>query len=101
MAPPSARQDPSLSTVQAPAVAVLMVILTVDSDVLKVLLVHRSAQPFKDYWSLPGGLLSLTESLDAAAVRKLEEETGISDVYLEQLYTFQDLDGRGSVAVTY
>ena len=41
------------------------------------------------------------ESLDDAAVRKLEEETGVTDVFLEQLYTFSDLDGRGSVAVSY
>jgi 8-oxo-dGTP diphosphatase len=78
-----------------------MVILTVEGDALEVLLVRRSAEPFKDFWSLPGGLLALPESLDAAAIRKLEEETGIGDVYLEQLYTFCNLDGRGSVAATY
>ncbi len=91
----------TLPAVQVPAVAVLVVILTVVEDVLKVLLVRRSAEPFRDYWSLPGGLLALPEPLDAAAVRKLEEETGLADVYLEQLYTFCNLDGRGSVAVTY
>ncbi|MBI1885319.1 MAG: NUDIX hydrolase [Chloroflexi bacterium] len=81
--------------------AVLVVIFTVEADDLRVLLIRRSAEPFRDYWSLPGGLLAPEESLDAAAARKLQEETGVTDVYLEQLYTFSDLDGRGSVAVSY
>lgn len=82
-------------------VAVLVVIFTVDADRLKVLLVRRSAEPFKDYWSLPGGLLGPAESLQEAAVRKLDDETGVTDVFLEQLYTFSDLDNRGSIAVAY
>jgi 8-oxo-dGTP diphosphatase len=87
--------------VRSPTVAVLVVIFTVESDVLKVLLIRRSAEPFKEYWSLPGGLLRSGESLDKAAVRKLQDETGVTDVFLEQLYTFCDLDGHGSVAVAY
>jgi 8-oxo-dGTP diphosphatase len=82
-------------------VAVLVVILTVSGGRLQVLLVRRSAEPFKDAWSLPGGLLNPGESPDDAAVRKLEDETGVTDVFLEQLYTFSDLDGRGSIAVAY
>lgn len=82
-------------------VAVLVVIFTVDQGRLQVLLIRRSAEPFKDEWSLPGGLLASDESLEEAAVRKLAEETGVSDVFLEQLYTFSDLDGRGSIAVAY
>lgn len=82
-------------------VAVLVVIFTVDAGRLHVLLIRRSAPPFKGSWSLPGGLLNPWESLDDAAVRKLDEETGVTDVFLEQLYTFSNLDGRGSVAVAY
>jgi 8-oxo-dGTP diphosphatase len=41
------------------------------------------------------------ETLQAAAVRKLDEETGLGDVFLEQLYTFSDLDDRGSIATSY
>lgn len=82
-------------------VAVLVVIFTVDAGRLQVLLIRRSAEPFKDAWSLPGGLLLPAETLLDAATRKLAEETGVTDVYLEQLYTFSDLDGRGSVAVAY
>jgi len=84
-----------------PDVAVLVVIFTVQADRLQVLLIKRSGDPFRGYWALPGGLLASAEAPDAAAIRKLGEETGVSDVFLEQLYTFSDLDGRGSVAVAY
>lgn len=82
-------------------VAVVVVIFTVDEDALQVLLIKRGAEPFKDSWSLPGGLLSRGETPDDAAVRKLYDETGLTDVFLEQLYTFSDLDSRGSIAVSY
>jgi 8-oxo-dGTP diphosphatase len=89
----------------APIVAVVVVILTVVEDDLRVLLIRRSAEPFRDFWALPGGLLAEGESLDAAAARKLVDETGVRDVYLEQLYTFGELargDGaRRGVAVAY
>jgi len=81
--------------------AVLVVIFTMDDGRLQVLLVRRSAEPFRDAWSLPGGLLAPGESPDDAAVRKLDDETGVTDVFLEQLYTFCDLDGRGSIATAY
>ena len=82
-------------------VAVLVVILTVDEGRLRVLLIRRSAEPHRDDWSLPGGLLLHDETFEAAAIRKLEEETGVAEVFLEQLYTFSDLDEQGSVAVAY
>ena len=77
-----------------PLVAVVVVILTVVEDDLRVLLIKRSAEPFRDYWALPGGLLADGESLDRAAARKLLDETGVQDVYLEQLYTFGELLAR-------
>ena len=79
--------------------AVVVVILTVIEDDLCVLLIRRSAEPFADYWALPGGLLPAEESLDRAAARKLLEETGVQDVYLEQLYTFGELS-RGTGITT-
>ncbi|HET9199524.1 MAG TPA: NUDIX domain-containing protein [Dehalococcoidia bacterium] len=87
-----------------PLVAVVVVIFTVRDNRLEVLLIKRSADPQKGRWALPGGLLLEGEGLDAAASRKLVEETGVHDVYLEQLYTFADLDPaavEGSVAVSY
>ncbi|HLF76751.1 MAG TPA: NUDIX domain-containing protein [Dehalococcoidia bacterium] len=83
-------------------VSVLVVILTVIEEELRVLLIHRSGEPYLGWWALPGGLLLPPESLADAAARKLVEETGVSDVYLEQLFSFDDLDGEvGSVAVAY
>jgi ADP-ribose pyrophosphatase YjhB (NUDIX family) len=83
-------------------VSVVVVILTVIEDELRLLLIHRSGEPYLGYWALPGGLLLPSESLADAAARKLVEETGVSDVYLEQLFTFDDLDGEvESVAVVY
>jgi 8-oxo-dGTP diphosphatase len=81
-------------------VAVLVVILTVEAGELQVLLIRRSADPYRDTYSLPGGRLE-GDSLLEAATRRLEIETGVKDVFLEQLYTFSDLDEQGSVAVAY
>ena len=96
---PAARRDPPRLDV-----AVLVVILTVVEGELRVLLIQRSAPPDEGAWAIPGGALISNESLQAAAVRKLAEETGVRDVFLEQLYTFSDLDDfapGGAVAVTY
>jgi 8-oxo-dGTP diphosphatase len=82
---------PTPAPSRPPLVAVVVVILTVVDDDLCVLLIKRSAQPFRDFWALPGGLLAEGESLDRAAARKLLDETGVQDVYLEQLYTFGEL----------
>ncbi len=87
-----------------PLVAVLVVIFTVAEGELKVLLIRRSLNPFKDSWAIPGGRLEPAETLDNGASRKLVEETGVADVYLEQLYTFDGLDRtapQGAVAVAY
>jgi 8-oxo-dGTP diphosphatase len=73
-----------------PAVAVDVVILTVREGRLEVVLVKRDHSPFEGLWSIPGGFVRYDESLEAAAMRKLAEVTGVSDVYLEQLYTFGD-----------
>ena len=83
-------------------VAVVLVILTVAAEELRVLLIHRSGEPYIGWWALPGGLLRPSERLVDAAARKLVEETGVADVYLEQLYTFDDLEDPGaSVAAAY
>jgi len=58
------------------------------NSALKVLLIQRKLAPYKESWSLPGGFVQIDESVDAAAARELTEETGVEDVFLEQLYTF-------------
>jgi 8-oxo-dGTP diphosphatase len=82
-----------------PAVAVDMIIFTVVDDDLHVLLIQRRGEPFAGHWAIPGGFVDEHESLDDAAARELREETGVSDVYLEQLYTFgaPGRDPRGRV----
>jgi 8-oxo-dGTP diphosphatase len=56
-----------------------------------VLLIQRKLEPFRHAWALPGGFVRLDETLDQAARRELAEEAGVTDVYLEQLYTFAEL----------
>src|SRR5579863_9121984 len=85
-------------------VAVDIVIFTVQSGILKVLLVKRKIDPFKGQFAIPGGFIHDNEGLEEAALRELREETGVRDVYLEQLYSFGEpkRDPRGRVvSVTY
>jgi 8-oxo-dGTP diphosphatase len=85
-----------------PLVSLVVVIFTVEDGTLQVLLIRRSAPPFQGFWALPGGVFSGDEALGRAAARRLVDETGLEDVYLEQLYTFTDLDPHlPAVAVTY
>lgn len=82
--------------------AVVVVIFTVIDGELAVLLIERAADPARGEWALPGGALWADETLDGAAIRKLRDETGVSDVFLEQLYTFGELPGgRAEIVVTY
>ncbi|HXV60927.1 MAG TPA: NUDIX domain-containing protein [Vicinamibacteria bacterium] len=71
-------------------VAVDNCIFTVLEGSLQVLLIQMKRRPFEDRWAFPGGLVEDGEALDAAAARILREQTGVSHVYLEQLYTFDD-----------
>lgn len=57
---------------------------------LNILLIKRNDHPFINQWALPGGFVNFGESTDQAAKRELKEETGIDNVYLEQLYTFSE-----------
>jgi len=81
------------------AVTTDMVIFSIKDNELNVLLIERILEPFKNKWALPGGFTEFDESLEKTAKRELEEETGVKDVYLEQLYTFGDpkRDPRGRI----
>ncbi len=92
-------KEDSIHNYPKPSVTVDMVIFTIKEEDLKILLVKRKLAPFKDNWALPGGFVRINESLEDAAKRELQEETGVKDVYLEQLYSFGDpkRDPRGRV----
>jgi len=89
----------SIHKYEKPSVTADIVICTIQNNELKILLVKRGIEPFKDKWAIPGGFVRIHESLEDAAKRELEEETGVKDVYLEQLYSFGDpkRDPRGRV----
>ena len=71
-----------------PALTTDCVVFGLDEEDLKVLLIERALEPFKGEWALPGGFVRVGESLDESARRELKEETGLSKVYLEQLFSF-------------
>ena len=74
-----------------PALTVDCVVFGFDESELKVLLIQRDLPPFQGKWALPGGFVRVEETVDAAARRELAEETGLTKVFLEQLYTFGEL----------
>jgi 8-oxo-dGTP diphosphatase len=87
-----------------PSVAVDCVIFGLDKTDLKVLLIQRGNDPYKHHWAFPGGFVEMDESLETAALRELEEETGVKNVFFEQLFTFgnPERDPRGRViSVSY
>jgi 8-oxo-dGTP diphosphatase len=89
---------------ELPKVTVDVVIFTLLNDELKVLLVQRPIPPFEGSWTLPGGFVQPEESLEEAARRVLAEKGRITNVWLEQLYTFGEphRDPRARIiTVTY
>ncbi len=85
-----------------PLVAAVVVIFAIIEEALQVLLVQRTAEPARGLWALPGGRWDGSESLDGAAARKLVEEAGVRNLYLEQLFTTSGLDpDRSAVVVAY
>ena len=71
-----------------PAVTVDVLLFTIRDEKLQLALIKRGLAPFQNQWALPGGFVRIEEELEAAARREIEEETGVRDVFLEQLYTF-------------
>ncbi len=73
-----------------PSVTVDIVIFTVRDKRLHLLLIQRKEPPFEGRWALPGGFVRPAETLEGAARRELAEETGVENVFLEQLRAFGD-----------
>lgn len=85
-------------------VDILIIRMKKQLDGLQVLLEQRSEEPYQRCFALSGGLIGADESSYQAACRKLEEETTLTDIYLEQLYTMTkpDRDPRTRViGITY
>lgn len=82
-----------------PAVSISVLIFTINKGQLEIILIKRIRDPFKNYWSIPGDIIYIDESLRGAARRVLYEKTGIQNVYLEQVRAFGtvDRDPRGRV----
>ena len=86
------------------SVAVDLLVFTIEEDRLKILTIRRQYPPFEGQRALPGVFVKSDETLDQAAQRGLREETGLEDIYFEQLYTWgaPDRDPRRRViSVSY
>jgi 8-oxo-dGTP diphosphatase len=89
---------------QNPSLAVDLVVFGYSKQNLSVLLLNRKEEPFKDRWVLPGAFLQMEERFRDACSRVLKTKLGMDDVYLEQLYSFDepDRDPRGrAISVAY
>ena len=87
-----------------PALTTDCIIFGFDEVELKVLLIERGIEPYKGQWAFPGGFVQMDETTEEGAKRELFEETGLKNVFIEQLFTFSDVDrdprGR-TVSVAY
>ena len=75
-----------------PAVTSDCVIFGFDGVAIKVLLIQRGIEPYKDKWAFPGGFMQIDETVEECAKRELEEETGLKTTSVEQFYTFSDVN---------
>lgn len=75
-----------------PAVTTDCIVFGFDGDTLNLLLINRGIEPYKGCWALPGGFMKMDETAEEGALRELQEETGVKDIYIEQLQAFSTVD---------
>lgn len=75
-----------------PALTTDCVVFGFDGSALSLLLVNRGIEPYKGKWALPGGFVRMDETVEEGALRELREETGVDDIYVEQLQAFSSID---------
>ena len=85
---------------------VISSIFTIENGIVKVLLVKRRNEPFKDYWALVGGALYNNESIEDGIKREIFEKSGLEDVKLHEVGVFDELGRTPTInmrmiAVTY
>lgn len=94
----------SFDNYKNPSLAIDLVVFGYHEERLSVMLLNRKEAPFRNSWTLPGGFLQMTETFSDTCDRVLKTKLGITNLYLEQLYSFDavDRDPRGRViSVTY
>lgn len=82
-----------------PAVTADCIVYNIEGETLRILLIKRKNEPYKDFWAFPGGFVNIDESAEVAAIRELKEETGLEVTKIEQLkaYSTPDRDPRERV----
>ena len=75
-----------------PALTTDCVIFSFDGSHLRLLLIERDNEPCKNQWALPGGFVKIDETTAGCATRILKEKAGLENVFIEQLYTFSELE---------
>lgn len=75
-----------------PAVTTDCIVFGFDGSSLSVLLINRGLEPYKGSWALPGGFMNMDETAEEGALRELQEETGVKDIFIEQLQAFTGVD---------
>ena len=85
-------KSPEFKKYKYSAAAVDLAAFTIVENELNVLVIKMKYEPFKGKWALPGGRIRTYESVDECAKREFYEKTGIKNAYLEQLYSFGDIE---------
>ena len=75
-----------------PAVTTDCVVFGFNGSGLSVLLIKRGIEPYQGSWAFPGGFLNMDETAEQGALRELQEETGVRDIYIEQLQAFTGVE---------